>query len=125
MEQFEDNLGKFINDENIANEKILLLPQVALQRVDKHKPYHVRLVNLNIIIKRKHLKILEQQHIQRRKIQYYPMFCQFLETYSHTHIVIKVKDTLYISGKVKVNTFMVIIKKIKLKFKGNVIIYLI
>ena len=42
VEHFEDNLSKFINDENIADDKKLLLLQDALRRVDKHKPYRER-----------------------------------------------------------------------------------
>ena len=42
IEHFEDNLSKFINDENIADDKKLLLLQDALRRVDKHKPYRER-----------------------------------------------------------------------------------
>jgi hypothetical protein len=50
MEHFEDNLSKFSNDENIADDKKkLFLLQDALRRLDKHKPYHVRAVNKRVI----------------------------------------------------------------------------
>ena len=39
VEHFEDNLSKFLNDENIADDKNLLLLQDALRRVDEHRPY--------------------------------------------------------------------------------------
>ena len=42
VEHFEDNLNKFINDENIADDKKLLLLQDALRRMDKHRPYRER-----------------------------------------------------------------------------------
>jgi hypothetical protein len=42
IEHFEDNLSKFINDENIADDKKLVLLQDALRHVDKHRPYRER-----------------------------------------------------------------------------------
>ena len=42
VEHFEDNLSKFIDNENIEDDKKLLLLQDALRREDKPKPYHVK-----------------------------------------------------------------------------------
>ena len=42
VEHFEDNLSKFIDNENIEDDKKLLLLQDALCRVDKHKPYRAK-----------------------------------------------------------------------------------
>ena len=39
VEHFENNLSKFLDNENIEDDKKLLLLQDALRRVDKHKSY--------------------------------------------------------------------------------------
>jgi hypothetical protein len=49
VEHFEDNLSKFIVNENIDDDKRLLLLQDALRRVDKYKPYRARPVNMSVI----------------------------------------------------------------------------
>ena len=52
MKYFEDILSKFANDENFADDKKLLLFQEVFRQVDKHKPYHVRPINVIVIDKR-------------------------------------------------------------------------
>ena len=51
----------------------------------------------------------QQQHNQRRTIQYCPRFCLVVESYFHTCIVEKVKDSWHISWKL--NTFKLIVKE--------------
>ena len=47
VEHFENNLSKFIDNENIEDDKKLLLLQDALRRVDKHKPYRAKVSGID------------------------------------------------------------------------------
>ena len=51
IQYFEDNLIKFLNERILPIIKLILL-QDALRQVDKHKPYHMRLVNISVIDKK-------------------------------------------------------------------------
>ena len=62
VEHFENNLSKFIDNENIEDDKKLLLLQDALRRVDKHKPYRSK-PTAGIDHKKNHLlRILLLEH---------------------------------------------------------------
>ena len=48
-EHFEDSLDKFINNETVADDELLILLLNALQRADKHRPYHERPLKMKVI----------------------------------------------------------------------------
>ena len=52
-EHFEDNLNKLINNEIIADDDKLILLQNALRRVDRHKPYRERPLNVNVLYQKR------------------------------------------------------------------------